>query len=136
MTCYIPLGLTKNLAGASVVAALAVAGLAFGPVPRAWACGVDPGLCSNEQQFVNSLAAQDIHGHSPQGLANLGWQICGDLYQGRSQFVEANRVYAYNTGLGSDGARTVVTLAVANLCPEATTPHYLPPGYQPNYNLP
>ena len=73
---------------------------------------------------------------SPRGLANLGWKICGDLYSGRSQDVEANRVYAYNTGLGADGSRAVVTVAVADLCPGAAMPHYVPPGYQPTYNLP
>ena len=132
--------LTRNLAGAFLVGALAVAGLAYAPAPKAWACSFNESsdiLCSNEQQFVNDLAAQGINAtQSSRGLANLGWQICGDLNQGRSQYVEANRVYAYNTGLGRDGSRTVVAVAVANPCPYAAGPHYVPPNYQPRYNLP
>ena len=134
------MGSTRNLAGAFLVGALAVAGLAYGPVPKAWACGVNESpdiLCSNEQQFVNDLAARGINPtQPPRGLATLGWKVCGDLYRGRSQDVEANRVYAYNPDLRNDGARAVVTVAVADLCPEAAGPHYLPPGYQPTYNLP
>jgi len=107
-----------------VVCAVAVAGLAYGPVPEAWACSANESpdiLCSNEQQLVNALAAQGINAtQSPHAAANLGWSICGGLQSGRSQDVEANRVYAYNTGVGGDGPRTVVSVAVADLCPQAT----------------
>jgi hypothetical protein len=132
--------IVKSLAGAFFVVALPVAGLVYCPAPTAWACGVNESpdlLCSNEQQFVNDLAAHGISStQSPRRIANLGWQICGDIQQGRSPDVEANRVYAYNTDLGGDGAHTVVTVAVADLCPQASAPHYLPPNYQPRYNLP
>jgi hypothetical protein len=29
-----------------------------------------------------------------------------------------------------------VTVAVADLCPDATAPHYIPPDSQPRYNVP
>jgi Protein of unknown function (DUF732) len=69
-------------------------------------------------------------------MSNLGWKICGDMNMGRAQDFEANRVYAYNPGLGSDGSRSLVAAAIADLCPEAAWPHYIPPNYQPKYNIP
>lgn len=132
--------LTRILARPLLVGALVIAGLARVPTPVAWACGVNESpdiLCSNEQQFVNDLSARRITSQSQRELANLGWQICGDLHQGRSQEFEANRVYAYYTDLRNDGARAVVTVAVADLCPEAAGSIInLPPGNQAHYNLP
>lgn len=118
---------------------LAGAFMTFGPTPSAWACGYGGNpdeLCPNEQQFVNLLAAQGIGPtQSPRGLANLGWKVCGDLYQGRTVEFEANRVYAYNVGLGGNGARALVNAAVASMCPDATAPRYQPPGPR-RFNIP
>ncbi len=130
----------NRIAAALVFIATAGAGVAHFSAPRAWACsyGESPDiLCSNEQQFINDLSAKGITPtQSPHILAGLGWKVCGDLYSGRTAYVEANRVYAYNTGLGGDGAQALVAAAIADLCPDATGPHYIPPGSQPIFNLP
>lgn len=131
---------TNMFAGAGIAAAVLATGLAGGFPPKAWACGYGEStdiLCSNEQQFINDLSAKGITPtQSPHILAGLGWKVCGDLYAGRTAYVESNRVYAYNTGLGGDGAQALVAAAIADLCPDAIGPHYIPPGAQPNYNLP
>jgi hypothetical protein len=131
---------TARLAGIIVVASLTSSTLPLFAAPRAWACGSypnwTPDLCSNEQEFIDQLAAAGIEPtRSAVDLSSLGWKICGDLFLGRTQEFEANRVYAHNTGLGGDGARTVVRTAVAVLCPEAAVQRNLPP-YPPQYNIP
>lgn len=108
--------------------------------PAAWACvpGESPEiLCSNEQQFINALAAEGVTPtRGARALVNLGWMVCGDLTSGRTTDVEWNRVYAYNPGMGPKGSQAVVNSAVAIFCPYATDPRlYHPPGYQ-NWNLP
>ena len=117
--------------------ALAGAFLTLGSVPSAWAsCPSGTELCPNEQQFVDLLAAKGINPtQSPRGLANLGWAVCGDLYNGRTVEFEANRVYAYNVGLGGDGARALVTAAVATMCPDATVLRR-PPSPSHKFNVP
>lgn len=69
------MGLTKSLASASLVGAIGVVGMALSPVPKAQACGVNESpdiLCSNEQQFVNDLAARGITGPSRR-VGSPGW---------------------------------------------------------------
>ena len=124
-----------------VCATLGACIMAFGPAPKAWACV--PGesveiLCSNEQQFVNALAAQGITptAKGARALVNMGWAVCGDLSNGRSFDVEWNRIYASNPGLNPSQSQAFVNAATANLCPYATDPDtYHPPGYQ-NWNIP
>lgn len=123
-----------------LLAGAAIPQLVYAHLPVARACTPNESadiLCANDQQYVNDLQANGITAaKSPRELANLGWAICGDLQLGRTRQVEANRVYSYNPSLDPPLNHVAVDLAVQDLCPFAATPHYVPPGSQPRYNLP
>ena len=71
----------------------------------------------------------------PQGLGMRLTRKPRHPHMGRSQSVEANRVYADNTDAGSNGARTMVAVTTTDFCSETLGPSSIPPD-TPNYNLP
>ena len=73
-------------------------------------------LCSNEQAFVDSLAAAGITPTGePRRSVNLAWRICGELASGRPYDVEVQKVYRDNS-LHLNQAQTIVASAVQHLC--------------------
>ncbi|WP_082977493.1 DUF732 domain-containing protein [Mycolicibacter heraklionensis] len=73
-------------------------------------------LCSNEQAFVDELAAAGIRPTGePRRSVGLAWRICGELASGTPYDVEVQKVYRDN-GLHLNQAQSIVAAAVRHLC--------------------
>ncbi|MFI5508966.1 DUF732 domain-containing protein [Mycobacterium sp. NPDC051804] len=73
-------------------------------------------LCSNEQAFVDELAAAGITPtDNPRRSVGLAWRICGELYGGTPYDVEVQKVYRDNP-LHLNQAQAIVRAAVRHLC--------------------
>lgn len=76
-------------------------------------------LCSNEQAFVNDLAAAGLTPtQTPRAMVNQGWKLCGQLYNGASRSYVVQRVYA-SASMSLDQAQAIVAAAQNDLCPAA-----------------
>lgn len=122
------------------VTALVSAGLSIETAPRALACipGEDINiLCSNEQNYINALAALGITPKStPKNLVNSGHQFCGHLVDAAHRYPSqdagpgikdglASMIMRNNRGFTWAQARGWVQAAVDNLCPDSSTgAHY------------
>ncbi len=83
-------------------------------------------LCSNEQAFIDELAAVGmVPTNTPRFAVNQGVKICGDVYRGTPRSVIIQQVYG-GTQMRLEQAKAIVAAAENHLCNFAIT------GFRPN----
>lgn len=114
----------------TLIASLAVlpVGAVIAAAP-AYACTADDDvnvLCSNEQAFINDLAAVGVTPtQTPRIMVNRGQGLCGQLASGASRSYVVQLVYA-SAAMSLDQARAIVAAAENHLC------YFNSTGFTPN----